>query len=302
MYSGGSSRQGPRVSMRLRPRPLRDVTLAHRDPGSPTFGRRGYARRGLAPCAGLGPLELRPARGRAAVHRLPAVLGRRCRVDLHPGNPGRSPWRPGHCERRAWTPFVLVVPSSPTGPLGPNRQRHAHPELGGGARQRASGHQVNPCPGRAAVGTAEGSAVSAASSHRQPARPDGLVRNAAPAHRSAGPTTTDEGSRPGSAPDARWPGSAPAPPRSGPAPTGASDATQRSALRRPVRPRRAIQQPRRSLRPVAGQPLVGGRPRDPHLRGNMRGRTAGQHPRDEQVTRPRTESGLGVEHEDIRNG
>jgi hypothetical protein len=48
------------------------------------------------------------------------------------------------------------------------------------------------------------------------------------------------------------------------------------------------------------QPLVGSRPRDSHLDGDMSGRTTSQHTLHQQQTRPRRQTGLSVDHEDLR--
>jgi hypothetical protein len=49
------------------------------------------------------------------------------------------------------------------------------------------------------------------------------------------------------------------------------------ARRAAPRPRRAVQQPGTALGPIAGQPLVGGGPGDPHLRGHMSSRATSQN-------------------------
>jgi hypothetical protein len=65
-------------------------------------------------------------------------------------------------------------------------------------------------------------------------------------------------------------------------------------------PRRAVQQAGAALGPVAGQPLVGGRARDAHLSGHLRGRATRRDPLDEQQARPRRQTGLSVDHEDLQ--
>lgn len=51
-----------------------------------------------------------------------------------------------------------------------------------------------------------------------------------------------------------------------------------------ARPRRAVQQTGAALGPIPGQPLVGGGPRNPHLRRDVGGRATREHPLDQLQT------------------
>lgn len=72
------------------------------------------------------------------------------------------------------------------------------------------------------------------------------------------------------------------------------------AMRGRARPARAVEQPRVALSLPPPNPLVGGRPRDPHLPGHMSDRAAGTDTLDQQPPAMNSQPGITVGHEDLR--
>ncbi len=88
-----------------------------------------------------------------------------------------------------------------------------------------------------------------------------------------------------------------------PPPTATSSVTGGSCPLSPARDHpisRAVDQSRVALGLPPSDPLVGGRPRDPHLLGHMSDRAAGTDTLNQQPPAMNSQPGITVGHEDLR--